>query len=54
MSVTGLTLRKCLTDEQVQIALAAHPEYYAAVAGPARWPSGRDGVLWRGNSWLSS
>ena len=54
VSVTGLTLRKCLADEQVQVALAALPEYYAAVAGGARWPAERAGVVWRANSWMST
>jgi hypothetical protein len=52
-SLTGVTLRKCLVDEQVHSALAPHPQYAAHVEGPARWPSHRAGLILRGNRWIS-
>ena len=54
VQVSGLTLRKCLVDEQIQTALAAVPKYFAAVAGSARWPAGRQGATFRGVRWLSA
>ena len=53
VTVSGFTLRKCLVDEQVQVALASHPQYAAHVAGAARWPSARAGVTFRRNLWVS-
>jgi len=52
--VSGLTLRKCLVDAQVQATLSAHPQYFAHVAGPERWPEGRRGATFRGVRWSSS
>ena len=54
VTVSGLTLRKCLVEEHVQSALAAHPLYAAHFAGPMRWPDQRRGATFRQNRWLSS
>jgi hypothetical protein len=50
--VKGLTLRRCLTEQQVHHALAPHPSYAVHVAGPARWPETRQGALFRANVWV--
>ena len=50
--VKGLTLRRCLTEQQVHHAIAPHPSYAVHVAGPARWPETRQGALFRANVWV--
>lgn len=52
VTLQGLSLRKCLTAEQTQQALSAHPAWAAHVAGAERWPAERDGVVYRQNTWL--
>lgn len=51
VELRGLTLRKCLVDEQIQAALAAHPMYAAHVAGAGRAPAGKEGARFRGVRW---
>lgn len=53
VTVRGLTIRKCLTEQQSMDALRNHREWAAHVVGPAKWPLGRKGVNWRQNIWLS-
>ena len=50
----GITLRKCLVEEQVHAALAAHPQFAAHVAVAARAPAGREGARFRGVRWEST
>ena len=52
--VSGLSLRKCLVEEQINSAVASHPEYAAHVAGAARSPAGRTAPRFTGVRWLAT
>lgn len=52
-TLSGLTLRKCLTEAQTLWAVASHPRFAAHVAGPARWPRERRGAEYRGIVWVT-
>ena len=51
VSVEGVTLIKCLTEQQIQAAIAPHPDY--ASASMVEWPPQRQGVRFRQNRWVN-
>ena len=50
--VSGLKLRRCMTEQQIMHAIAPNPEYAAHVAGPARWPDARHGATFKASVWV--
>ena len=53
VTVRGLTLRKCLVEQQLAAATAQHPQYAVDVAGAFKWPRTRQGASFEANIWLS-